>query len=69
MRLFGKDKDKEYYGFVKCFGSIDEANDYAAQRGWLITDTQVFQHPYKDKLGKTQVCVTQVHVTFAVPKP
>ena len=68
MRLFGNDKVKGYYGFIKRFDSLDEANEYTAQRGWLIVDTQVFQHPYKDEKGKTQVCVTQVYVTFAVPK-
>ncbi len=68
MGIF-KNNDTQYYGFVKCFGSIKEANEYAAEKGWAITDTQVFQHPYKDKNGQTQVCVTQVYVTFAVPRP
>lgn len=67
MKIFNR-KDGERYGFVKCFASIHEANVYAAEKGWPIVDTQVFQHPYKDEKGKTQVCVTQVYVTFAVPK-
>lgn len=50
---------------VKCFGSLQEANEFAAtHEGWLIVGTQVFQHPYTDKKGKVQVCITQVYATF-----